>query len=49
MVRRKRRLNILEIDILYTCHHFLGFKFLVRNEEKNEIPCQGTRKIQGIS
>ena len=28
-------------------HHFLGFKFLVRNEEKNEIPCQGTRKIQG--
>ena len=29
-------------------HHFLGFKFLVRNEEKNEIPCQGTRKIRGI-
>ena len=27
---------------------FLGLKFLVRNEEKDEIPCQGMRKIQGI-
>ena len=27
---------------------FLGFWFLVRNEEKNEIPCQGTRKIRGF-
>ena len=36
-------------DIRTTYHHFLGFKFLVRNEEKNEIPCRGTRKIQGIS
>ena len=27
---------------------FLGLKFLVRNKEKDEIPCQGMRKIQGI-
>ena len=31
-----------------TLRIFLGLKFLVRNEEKDEIPCQGMRKIQGI-
>ena len=36
------------IDI-FTHPIFLGFRFLVRNEEKNDIPCQGTRKIRGIS
>ena len=37
----------LAIFIITHCI-FLGFKFLVRNKEKNEIPCQGMRKIQGI-
>ena len=31
-----------------TCHIFLGFKFLVRNKEKNGIPHEETRKIRGI-
>ena len=35
--------------VINTHRIFLGFKFLVRNEEKKEIPCRGTRKIRGIS
>ena len=34
--------------LVITHRIFLGLKFLVRNEEKDEIPCQGMRKIQGI-
>ena len=36
-------------EVISTHGIFLGFWFLVRNEEKNEIPCRGTRKIRGIS
>ena len=28
---------------------FLGFKFLVRSHEKNDLLCRGSRKIRGIS
>ena len=55
-----RKIIVLCADYLLTlksilwcvfCTHaiFLGFFFLARNEEKNEIPCRGTRKIRGIS
>ena len=35
-------------NILITCRIFLGFQFLVRNEEKNGIPHEETRKFRGI-
>ena len=31
-----------------TCRIFLGFQFLTRNEERNGIPHEETRKIRGI-
>ena len=41
--------KIAELQLVVITHCiFLGLKFLVRNEEKDEIPCQGMRKIQGI-
>ena len=36
--------KILFAVVCFTYRIFLGFKFLVRNKEKNEIPCQGMRK-----
>ena len=56
-IRLECQVNLDELDFgpfvkwnWFTDTHsnFLGFKFLVRNEEKNEIPCQGTRNIRGI-
>ena len=38
----------LKKHVKTTCRIFLGFQFLVRNEEKNGIPHEETRKFRGI-